>query len=118
MLATGVYVLSTEFESPKRWLTSVKTNFGPGLDRMGLKLGPNIPAVVADTGSVAAIVTSSVTNNIPKTIALEGNDDLHKDKSQSTIPKVIAFEESDIDNTLSPITDSKTVHPLPKVVRI
>ena len=118
MLATGVYVLSTEFESPKKWLTSVKTNFGPTLDRMGLNLGPNTPAVVADNRSVVAIVTSSIPNHIPKTIAFENSDNQHKDESQPNIPKVIAFEKGDINDTLSPITDSKTVHPPPKVVRI
>ena len=38
MIASGVYVVSTEFEFAKSWLESVKTRFGTVFDRLGIEV--------------------------------------------------------------------------------
>ena len=38
MIASGVYVFSTEFEFARSWLETVKTRFGGVFDRLGIEV--------------------------------------------------------------------------------
>lgn len=55
MIASGVYVVSTEFEFARSWLETVKTRYGTVFDRLGIEVAtpevlpaPSLPIEDAD----------------------------------------------------------------------
>ena len=48
MIASGVYVISTEYQFAQRWLTDIQARFGNVLDKVGFDVGDPVPQTTID----------------------------------------------------------------------
>ncbi|CAJ1951702.1 unnamed protein product [Cylindrotheca closterium] len=93
MIASGVYVVSTEFEFARSWLENVKTRFGTVFDRLGIE--------VATPEALAAPKSSSPVLLLPPSLPPANVDGEIKDSNEE--------EESD-DHKKEEGIDSNEVH--------
>eukprot|EP00980_Cylindrotheca_fusiformis_P030463 scaffold24860_cov122-Cylindrotheca_fusiformis.AAC.4 len=77
MIATGVYVISTEFEFAKNWFDNVKTKYGSVFDRMGIALGDHHVERTMVLPEMDRGVESSVLATMPASLgAADGTDEV------------------------------------------
>lgn len=101
MIASGVYVVSTEFEFARSWLETVKTKYGTVFDRLGIE--------VATPEALPAPKGSSPILSVPPSLPIEDVDAEIKTSNEDETDdhKKVGGDETEEHSTLLAADDDK-----------